>query len=300
MVAVGAGLDAQRNETTGIAPCFGITFRLDRELINRIDWDRHAGNTCHASLVGRRVVLPDVIVVRAVNLPVILIGTRAVDRPSTVIARRDLYELREITAVKRNIRYRLVADNSVSGRRLRVQRKRVRTDLYRLRGGRHREPHHQRIDLTWPNGNSTHFLLHKAIGIHLGAVIAKLQVLERELASAGRHGVAGEASIRANENNFGIGDNGAGRVSNCPRHAAAKCLSGKQKGQAEKGKNAAKGTTQTNFIPNLRIKSEYTSAIRPVLRRAGWRRKAKPGIALFRKSPQRLPLFEPKSTLGSA
>ncbi len=103
MQCVGAGFDHHVDGAAAVAPCFRVGVALHRELIDRVDRQKRPGDTGNAALIDRGGVVPEIVVVRAVDLPVVLRDTGAVDGTGAVDARREFDKLREIPAVERHI-----------------------------------------------------------------------------------------------------------------------------------------------------------------------------------------------------
>ncbi len=79
MQSVGSRLDHHVDGSTAVAAGFGVGVALDGELIDGVDGKKRTGNTGHAALIDRGRIVPGVVVVRAVDLPVVLHGACAVD-----------------------------------------------------------------------------------------------------------------------------------------------------------------------------------------------------------------------------
>src|SRR5439155_532462 len=69
----------QIDGAAGVASRLRARLRLGREFHHRVDGQHDAGNPRDAALVDRRDVVPQIVVVHAVDLPVDLIGTRSVE-----------------------------------------------------------------------------------------------------------------------------------------------------------------------------------------------------------------------------
>src|SRR5882762_8362835 len=73
-------LDDQIYGATRIAPGLGTRLGLGRKLVNGVDRQYDTGDSRDTALIDRRDVVPEVVVVHAVNLPVHLVGTGSVER----------------------------------------------------------------------------------------------------------------------------------------------------------------------------------------------------------------------------
>src|SRR5215813_2362008 len=98
-VAAGAGYDV--NGAAGVASGFWSGLGLRREFNDRVHGQDDASNSRNATLIDGRNVMPEVIVVYAVNLPVNLVRPSAVERAETadvIAAESGLHrdKLREI------------------------------------------------------------------------------------------------------------------------------------------------------------------------------------------------------------
>src|SRR5206468_7943886 len=99
---VGARLDDEIDGRTGVPPRFGRPARLNRELIDRFDWQQRPGNAGHATLIDRGDVLKRIVVVGAVDLKVVASRPVAIHRVAGD-ARGELQHPGEVTAVERQI-----------------------------------------------------------------------------------------------------------------------------------------------------------------------------------------------------
>src|SRR4029077_402217 len=80
--------------------------RLRREFFNRVNRQDDAGNTRDSALIDRGNVVPEIVVIHAVDLPIDLVRARSIDRtePANVIATKawlDGDQLGEVPAVQR-------------------------------------------------------------------------------------------------------------------------------------------------------------------------------------------------------
>ena len=76
---VASGFEREVNGATRIAAGFGSGLRLHRELVDRVDRQHDARDTGNAALIDRRNVVPEIVVVHAVDLPVDLVRAGAVE-----------------------------------------------------------------------------------------------------------------------------------------------------------------------------------------------------------------------------
>ncbi len=75
-IAARAGDDV--DSTAGVAAGFGSAFSLRGKLDDRVHWKNHPSNPRYTALIHRWNVVPEVVVIHAVNLPIDLVGTRAI------------------------------------------------------------------------------------------------------------------------------------------------------------------------------------------------------------------------------
>src|SRR5579875_2410140 len=76
---VGPGLQAEIDRAARVTAAFGTCLGLRGELIDGIDGEDDAGNAGDAALINSGDVVPEVVVVDAVDLPVHLVGACAVE-----------------------------------------------------------------------------------------------------------------------------------------------------------------------------------------------------------------------------
>ena len=101
---VGAGPKDDVDNAASVAAAFGVGLRLGGKFVDCIQGHDRAGDTGDAALVDSRNVVPEVVVVDAVNLPVHLVGAGSVQRAETAhgvptVARLHSSELREVAPV---------------------------------------------------------------------------------------------------------------------------------------------------------------------------------------------------------
>src|SRR5229473_382256 len=105
MNGVAAGFGNDVYSAAGAAPCLRARLCLCREFVNGVDRHHHARDSRDTALIHCGNVVPEVVVVNAVDLPVDLIGAGSIDRAEaargiTSKARRDADQLREVTPVQ--------------------------------------------------------------------------------------------------------------------------------------------------------------------------------------------------------
>ena len=77
---VAAGLGDQVYGTTCVASRLWAVLCLRREFVNRVNRQDNTGNARDSTLVNRGDVVPEVVIVHAINLPVHLIGAGSIER----------------------------------------------------------------------------------------------------------------------------------------------------------------------------------------------------------------------------
>src|SRR6185437_12612230 len=107
-----------------------------RELLYRIDGKGYAGDVLNTTLIDRGNIVPEVVVVRAVDLPVDQVSAGAVHRSIaaggvTGKARRETDHLCEVTAIQRNVLHCLAWDRGCLYRRRGVERQAGAADFNR-------------------------------------------------------------------------------------------------------------------------------------------------------------------------
>ena len=83
---VGAGAEGEVDGAAGVAAAFGAGLGLRGELVDRVEGQDDAGDAGDAALVDGGDVVPEVVVVDAVDLPVDLVGAGAVERAEAAAA----------------------------------------------------------------------------------------------------------------------------------------------------------------------------------------------------------------------
>ena len=129
---VRSGLDHHVDGAAAVASGFRVRVALNRELVDRVDRQQRACDARDSALVHGRRVVPCVVVIRAVDLPVVLRDPGAVDGARPVHARRQLDELREVASVERHVLNRLARDHLVESGRVGVDRDRRRRHFHGL------------------------------------------------------------------------------------------------------------------------------------------------------------------------
>ncbi len=127
-------LDDQVDGSASIASSLGIGLGLGGEFVNRINRHHSAGDSGNTALIDRRNIVPEVIVIGAVNLPVHLVGTRSVQRTETAnrvaaIAGCNRNQLGKITPVQGYFLHGGVGKSVSLRRRCRVHDQCCRRDL---------------------------------------------------------------------------------------------------------------------------------------------------------------------------
>ena len=116
MQRIGAGLDHHVDRPSAIAAGLGVSVGLHRKLVDGVDGKQGTSYAGNAALIHGGRVVPGVVVVRAVNLPVVLSDTSAIDRASAVNTRGEFHKLCEIATIQRHVLYGLVRNHLVDGR----------------------------------------------------------------------------------------------------------------------------------------------------------------------------------------
>src|SRR6266516_2532297 len=107
MQSVGPGLEDNVSRATGVAPAFGSRGGLHGKFLSCVNRQDRACNPGDATLIDGRNVVPEIVVVHAVDLPIDLIGAGAIERAEaahviTAEARGYGNQLGEVAAVQRN------------------------------------------------------------------------------------------------------------------------------------------------------------------------------------------------------
>src|SRR5262249_5223903 len=115
MKSVTARLHDQIDRATSITASLGATLGLHGELIHGVYGKNDAGDAGDTALILGGDVVPEVVVIHAVNLPIHLVGTRPVEGAEAAhgiapIAGIHRDQLGEIAPVKGNILHHLRLD----------------------------------------------------------------------------------------------------------------------------------------------------------------------------------------------
>src|SRR5258708_37921829 len=105
MEIVGAGLGNHVDRAPGVASALGTRGSLRRKFHYRIDREYGTSNARDTALIDRRDVVPEVVVVHAVNLPIDLIGAGGGSRARTPHAipprtRGPRNQMQEVTPIQ--------------------------------------------------------------------------------------------------------------------------------------------------------------------------------------------------------
>ena len=124
---VGSGAEGEVDGSAGVASAFGAGLGLGGELVDRVDGQDDAGDAGDAALVDGGDVVPEVVVVDAVDLPVDLVGASSVERAEAAAAvsteaGREGDHLGEVAAVERDVFDGLGVEHGVLGDRGGVER----------------------------------------------------------------------------------------------------------------------------------------------------------------------------------
>ena len=184
---VAAGASHQIDRAAGVASRLRARLRLGREFHHRVDGQHDAGNPRDAALVDRRDVVPQIVVVHAVDLPVDLIGTRSVEgaEAAHVVAseaRLDGDQLREIPAVQRNVLDHIGGKRHALRLRRRVEGDGALGNLHRRRCLPDFQLHRQRVNLPHHNLHVIEGRRGKAARRGADRIQAGRNILEGELA----------------------------------------------------------------------------------------------------------------------
>ncbi len=225
---VGAGLDDEVGCGAWISAGFGGGLRHHRELLDGVDGHDGAGDALNTGLIHGGVIGPEVVVVGAVDLPVGLVGARAVDGAEdagvATEAGKHADELLEVAAVERDVLQQMLGQYGgllhVAG----VEREGVGGDLD---GGGlfgDGELDGQRVGGAGADGYTFDVVRLKARDRGGDGVTAKREVSEGVVAGAGGDGGACDACAFAGGSHGRVGDGGAGLILQAAADGSAKGL----------------------------------------------------------------------------
>ena len=215
---------------TGVATALGPGLGLGGEFVDRIQGHNRSGDPGDAALVDCGNVMPEVIVVHAVNLPVHLVGAGSVHRAEAAhgvpaVARLDSSELGEVATVHRHVLDRLGGQDIVLGGGGRIESQRSRGNFHHGRARRSGGQLHRngirtsRRDRDIIDGRRS-----KPGGRNFNLVRPQRQVLEGELTIAGAHGTQRDPGAAIRGLDIGSGDHSSRRIGYGTVDGAAKCL----------------------------------------------------------------------------
>ena len=184
---IGAALDGQIDRAARVASALRVRLGLRREFVDRVQRHHYARNSRYSALIHRRNIVPEVVVVRAVDLPVHLVGARSIERPEpahgiTSVARCQRDQLRKIAPVHGYVLQRCVGDRVALGHRGGVNGNRRRRNLNRRGLLPHSERHRQSVDGPRRHWNLVHRGGREPASGNRHLIRAGRHVLERVLA----------------------------------------------------------------------------------------------------------------------
>ena len=80
MELVRAGFEHNIDDAPRIASTFSVGLGLRSKFVHCVKWHDDAGDAGDAALVDRRNVMPEIVIIDAVDLPIHLVGAGAVER----------------------------------------------------------------------------------------------------------------------------------------------------------------------------------------------------------------------------
>ena len=124
--------------STCVSSCLRTVLRLRRELNHRIDGEHDTGDPGNTTLVHRGDVVPEIVVIYSVDLPVDLIGARAIQGAETANvvatkARLHRNQLCKVAPVERSVLHYVIRNRRRLSLRCRVERNGSRVNFHRCR-----------------------------------------------------------------------------------------------------------------------------------------------------------------------
>src|SRR5258708_827965 len=187
---IGARPEDDVDDTAGVTPTLGVRLGLGGKFVNRVQGHDRAGDAGDSALIHGRNVVPEIVVVDAVDLPVHLVGagsierTEAADRVSAV-ARLNGSELSKIAPVHWNVLNRLGGNDVALGGRGGVEGQRSSPDLHDRRTRPSSGQFHRKGgDAAGRNRNIVKGCRTKPCRRYFDLIRSQRQILEGELAVA--------------------------------------------------------------------------------------------------------------------
>ena len=168
--------------------------------------------------------MPEVVIVRAVNLPVVLRDARSVDRSGSVDARREFDQLRKVAAVERHILNRLVGDNLVQRGGVDVDVDSRGRDFDSHLSGGDIQSEMQRSHLPDFHLDLVCFELAKTGLARNDLIGTEWQIGKRKFSRRGSGGIASQSRAYIDGLHGGARNGCAGCIRNCAGDSAAKRL----------------------------------------------------------------------------
>ena len=194
MDLIPAGFGDQVYRAAGIASRLRASLGLRGEFFNRVNRHYRTGDSRDTALIDRGDVVPEVIIVHAVDLPIDLIGSGSIERPETAYvitpeARRDGYQLGEVPPVQWHVLDEIGGDRH----RLRlgsgVERQRRGGNFHRRGLLLQCKPNRQGINRTRNHLDLVHGISREARGRNSDLIEAERNVLEGKGSFTRRDGV---------------------------------------------------------------------------------------------------------------
>ena len=229
MDGVGTGLCDDVDDAAWVTTGLGAGLSLLRVGFDGIEWQDDACNTEYAALVDGGNVVPEVVVVDAVDLPVDLIGASPIDGAEAAggvaaEAGCDGDKLGEVATVHGRVVDDFGADVGGLGGGGRIERDRTGIDFHRGVGGRDGHLDGQRVGSTCRDGYLVELGGGEA-GLGDGdGVGAKGQVLKEEFTTGGGGCGVGNAGVDVGGGHSCIGDKRALNVCYCSVDSASEGL----------------------------------------------------------------------------
>ena len=224
MKVVRAGSERDVHHRSGIAAEIAAPGGLLVELVNGLDRQEDTRDARDAPLVHALGVVPEVVVVGAVNLPVVLVGAVAVHRTALIVAGGQIKQRSEVASIERNLLHGALIHHRVqrAARRLERGRRGHHFDRLALRGETERDGQ---------VGHLAHGHLDFFVFVALEAGIrdrdrveAHREIREREIAIAGGRLAAGQPGPLTDDLYGGAGDGSTGGIADAPRDSSPEGL----------------------------------------------------------------------------
>ena len=216
MKVVRAGSERDVHHRSGIAAEIAAPGGLLVELVNGLDRQEDTRDARDAPLVHALGVVPEVVVVGAVNLPVVLVGAVAVHRTALVVAGGQIKQRPEVPPIERNLLHRALIHHCVQGAARRLQRGRRGQHLDRFALSSHAERYGQVGYLADGHLDLFELVALKARIADGDRVVAHGEIREREIAIAGGRLAAGEPGALIDDLHGCAEDGSAAGIADAP------------------------------------------------------------------------------------